>query len=48
MKSLGSIPIARPAQPSEVAGLIAFLVSPIAAAIIGTECASDGGTVPSV
>jgi NAD(P)-dependent dehydrogenase (short-subunit alcohol dehydrogenase family) len=48
MKSLGSIPIARPTQPSEVAGLIAFLVSSIAAAITGTECVIDGGTVPTV
>ena len=48
MKSLGSIPIARPAQPSEVADLIAFLVSPLAAAITGTECVMDSGTVPTV
>jgi NAD(P)-dependent dehydrogenase (short-subunit alcohol dehydrogenase family) len=48
VKSLDSIPIARPAQPSEVADLIAFLISPLAAAITGTECVIDGGTVPTV
>lgn len=46
MDSLGGIPIGRPAAPEEVAELVAFLASPRAAAIHGSEYTIDGGTVP--
>lgn len=47
MNSLGGIPVGRPAKPREVAELIAFVVSPKAGSITGTEYVIDGGTVPT-
>ena len=47
MKSLGGIPLGRPARPREVADLIAFVISARAGAITGTEYVIDGGTVPT-
>ncbi|WFP62455.1 SDR family oxidoreductase [Mesorhizobium sp. WSM4904] len=48
MDALGGIPLGRPAKPSEVANLIAFVVSPRAGAVSGAEFIIDGGTVPTV
>ncbi|CAD5109971.1 SDR family oxidoreductase [Zestomonas carbonaria] len=47
MDSLGGIPLGRPSKPVEVANLIAFLASPRAATITGTEYVIDGGSVPT-
>ena len=48
MSALGGIPLGRPNRPEEVAALIAFLASPRASAITGTEIRIDGGTVPTI
>lgn len=46
MQALGGIPLGRPAQPREVADLIAFLASAQAACLTGQEYIIDGGTIP--
>ena len=47
MRSLGGVPLGRPAKPREVADLITFIVSPRAGYVTGTEIVIDGGTVPT-
>lgn len=48
MDALGGIPYGRPAEPTEVAELVGFLVSPRAAYLTGTEYVIYGGTVPTI
>jgi NAD(P)-dependent dehydrogenase (short-subunit alcohol dehydrogenase family) len=48
LDGLGGIPIGRPAEPYEVADLIAYLASDRAGAIHGAELVIDGGTVRTV
>jgi len=48
LDGLGGIPIGRPAEPDEVADLIAYLASDRAAAIHGAEFVIDGGTIRTV
>lgn len=48
MNSLGGIPMNRPALPSEIADVVAFVVSDRASYLTGTEITVDGGTVPTI
>jgi len=48
LDGLGGIPIGRPAEPYEVADLIAYLASDRAGAIHGAELVIDGGTIRTV
>jgi NAD(P)-dependent dehydrogenase (short-subunit alcohol dehydrogenase family) len=48
MDSLGGIPMNRPARPSEIAEVVAFVVSERASYLTGTEITVDGGTVPTI
>jgi NAD(P)-dependent dehydrogenase (short-subunit alcohol dehydrogenase family) len=46
-KALGGVPMGRFSKPEEVAEFIAFLVSPRASYLTGTEFVIDGGTIPT-
>ena len=48
MASIGGIPLGAPGGPSDVAELVAFLVSRRAAYITGAEYVVDGGSMPTV
>jgi 3-oxoacyl-[acyl-carrier protein] reductase/bacilysin biosynthesis oxidoreductase BacG len=47
-ESLRAIPLGRLVQPDEIANLVLFLVSDLAASITGTEILVDGGQTPGV
>jgi 3-oxoacyl-[acyl-carrier protein] reductase/bacilysin biosynthesis oxidoreductase BacG len=47
-ESTKSIPIGRMIQPAEIASLVAFLVSDLAAAVTGADILIDGGQTPGV
>lgn len=48
MNALGGIPIGKPAEPEDVANLVAFLVSDEARYLTGANYVIDGGTIPTV
>lgn len=48
LSQVGGIPMGRMAEPSEVASLVQFLVSPAAAYLTGANYLIDGGAFPGV
>jgi NAD(P)-dependent dehydrogenase (short-subunit alcohol dehydrogenase family) len=46
--AIGGVPLGRPGDPAEVAGLIAFLASDAASYITGTEIVIDGGNLQTL
>lgn len=48
MNALGGIPLGRPAEPIEVAELVAFLASDRAPSMNGHKYIIDGGTIPTI
>jgi len=48
MNAIGGIPLGRPAEPKEVAELVAFLASERAPSMQGHEYIIDGGTIPTI
>jgi NAD(P)-dependent dehydrogenase (short-subunit alcohol dehydrogenase family) len=42
----GGVPMGRMAEPEEVASLVGFLVSPVAAYLTGANYVIDGGALP--
>jgi NAD(P)-dependent dehydrogenase (short-subunit alcohol dehydrogenase family) len=47
-RALNAIPLGKLVQPEEIANLVLFLVSDLAASITGTEILVDGGQTPGV
>lgn len=47
-QSVSGIPLGRLVEPAEIAAMAVFLVSDLAASIVGAEIAIDGGSTPGV
>ena len=47
-QSIGDIPLGRRIEPEEIAAMAVFLVSDLAASVVGAEVAIDGGSSPCV
>ena len=45
---LAHVPLGRPAQPEEIAELLAFMVSPAAKWMTGTSVRMDGGEIKGI